>query len=212
MYPPLGGGYASRGEFISRRTPQRIFTAALRLPALHTSDVFAVSSDGDKAAHAPEAVSVVRCMHRRRAAAGEFACKRIAVTDREPVHMTTQRFAAAPLFAAALLAAGHAAAAPYTVAALAPDAQAVVLAAPDGQLQRLQRGDIVPSGHWRVERVDGTGAVFSRDLPGRAAPLTVSAKRGDTLDFTALDAHHAKPPQPTIVVDGRVQALPARPR
>lgn len=126
--------------------------------------------------------------------------------------MATQLFAAAPLFVVALLAAGRAGAAPYTVAALAPDAQAVVLAATDGQLQRLQRGDIVPSGNWRVERVDGAGAVFSRDLPGRAAPLAVTAKRGDTLDFAALDARHAQPPQPAIVVDSSMQTLPARQR
>ncbi|WP_313916956.1 hypothetical protein [Tahibacter sp.] len=119
---------------------------------------------------------------------------------------------ATQLFAVALLAAGRLAAAPYTVAALAPDAQAIVLAASDGQLKRLQRGQTVPSGNWRVERVDGGGVVFARDLPGRAAPLTISAKRGDTLDFAALDARHAQPPQPTSVLEGGLRALPARPR
>lgn len=126
--------------------------------------------------------------------------------------MATQLFVVAQLSVVALLVSGRVAAAPYTVAALAPDAQAVVLAASDGQLQRLQRGDSVPSGNWRLERVDGGGAVFSRDLPRRVTPLTITAKRGDTIDFAALDARHAQPPQPAIVLEGGLRALPARPR
>ena len=119
---------------------------------------------------------------------------------------------AIPLFVLALLAAGRVAAAPLTVAAVAADAQAVVLAAPDGQLQRLQRGDAVPSGQWRVERIDDASAVFTRDLPGRKAPLMISVKRGETIDFAALDARHGQTPPPRVVVDSSVQALPARPR
>ncbi len=119
---------------------------------------------------------------------------------------------AIPLFVFALLAAGRCAAAPYTVAAVATDAQAVVLAAADGRLQRVTRGETVPSGHWRVDSIHDSGAVFSRDLPGRNAPLTIVVNRGESIDFAALDARHGQTPPPRIVVDSSVQALPARPR
>lgn len=119
---------------------------------------------------------------------------------------------ATPLFVLILLAAGRVAAAPYTVAAVATDAQAIVLAASDGRLQRLQRGDTVPSENWRVEHIDGGGVEFARDLPGRAAALTIVAKRGDTIDFAALDARHGQAPPPRVVLEGGLRAPPARPR
>lgn len=107
---------------------------------------------------------------------------------------------------------GTAAAAPYTVAAVAYDAHAVVLADDDGRRLRLQRGETVGSGPWRIGRITANAAVFVRDLPGRAEPLAVTVERGATIDFVALDARHGRAPEPAIVLDGRMSVQPARTR
>lgn len=107
-------------------------------------------------------------------------------------------------------AAGVADAAPYIVAAIAPDEYAAVLSTPDGRLQRFQRGERVASGDWRLVRVGAGTAVFERRLPGRNAPLAVAAKPGESIDFDALDARHARTPESGTVLHSRIGVVPAR--
>ena len=100
------------------------------------------------------------------------------------------------LFVLFSIAAGPAAAEPYVVAALAADANAVVLAAPDGRLLRYRRGEFLADSAWRVAEVREDEVVFARPLPGRGGALNVGVKRGASIDFTALDRHQAAPPTP----------------
>jgi hypothetical protein len=206
MYPSPGDGYAARGESMAGRS---------RVAFSRGAAVAGIARDRRFRRLIPTAARARVRLKRSRSCTvstdavppqERFARNRIAVMDLQSVNTATR------LFVLTLLAAGRASAAPYSVAAVAADAQAIVLAASDGRLQRLQRGDIVPSGNWRVERIDAGGAVFSRDLPGRAAPLTIVAKRGDTIDFAALDARHGQAPPPRVVLEGGLRAPPARPR
>jgi hypothetical protein len=115
------------------------------------------------------------------------------------------------LFVAAMVSA-QADAAPYTIAAVSADADAVVLAAPDGRLQRLRRGDSVPQSAWRVDGIHGDRATFARTLPGSGAGLAISAARGETIDFAALDQRQARAAEPAPVVESHVIVNPARTR
>lgn len=103
-------------------------------------------------------------------------------------------------------------AAPYTIAAASVDADAVVLAAPDGRLQRLRRGDSVPQSAWRVEGIRGDRVTFARTLPGSGAGLALSAARGETIDFAALDQRQARAAEPAPVVESHVIVNPAHTR
>lgn len=116
------------------------------------------------------------------------------------------------VFALSALGAATAAAEPYTVAALASDAQAVVLAAPDGSLQRYRSGERLADTPWRVVEVRENEVVFARPLPGRGGALNVGVRAGATIDFAALDRRHGAPPapQPPPHYQFRLTPLPKR--
>ncbi len=113
-------------------------------------------------------------------------------------------------FASTALAAGTCAAEPYVVAALAADAQAVVLSATDGRLLRYRSGEQLADTPWRVAEVREDEVVFARSLPGRADPLNVGVRAGASIDFAALDRRHAAPPAPPAQKEFRLIPLPRR--
>lgn len=103
-------------------------------------------------------------------------------------------------------------AAPYTVTAISTDTDAVVLTAPDGRLQRLRRGESVPQSAWRLGEVHAGRATFTRMLPDSGTTLAITAARGETLDFAALDQRHADAAQPAATVESHVIVNQARSR
>lgn len=105
-----------------------------------------------------------------------------------------------------------AAAAPYTVAAASADAGAVVLAAADGQLQRLRRGDTVPQSTWRLTEIRADRATFTRPLPDSGKALSISAAPGDTIDFSDLDQRQARAAEAVPAVESHVIVNRARTR
>ncbi|WP_257387640.1 hypothetical protein [Tahibacter caeni] len=94
--------------------------------------------------------------------------------------------------------------------ALASDAKAVVLAAPDGSLQRYRSGERLADTPWRLVDVRANEAVFARALPGRGGALNVGVQAGATVDFAALDRRHGTPPVPQPDLDFRLIPLPKR--
>jgi hypothetical protein len=107
-------------------------------------------------------------------------------------------------FALFLLAASAPAAAdPYRIAAIAADSGAVVLAAPDGTLQRLRRGEAVPQSAWHVAEIRGERVTFVRG-PQDGSGLSLDAAQGDRIDFTALDQRHGTSAAAPLPADGRV--------
>ncbi|GMV30259.1 MAG: hypothetical protein AMXMBFR59_23840 [Rhodanobacteraceae bacterium] len=105
-----------------------------------------------------------------------------------------------------------AAAAPYTVAAASADAGAVVLAAADGQLQRLRRGDTVPQSAWRLSEIRAGRATFTRPLPDSGRAISISAAPGDTIDFSDLDQRQAQAAEAAPAVESHIIVNRARTR
>lgn len=127
--------------------------------------------------------------------------------------MTALRLIPSPRAACALLllcVAGRVSADPYVVAALAADARAVVLTAPDGHLQRYRSGELLADSAWRVIEVRATEVVFARSLPGSKGALNVGVRAGDTVDFAALDLRYGAPAAPKPTFQFRLNPLPKR--
>lgn len=103
-------------------------------------------------------------------------------------------------------------AAPYTIAAVSANAGAVVLATPDGRLQRLRRGDPVPQSAWRVGEIHAGRATFTRTLPDSGAALAISVAPGEALDFSVLDERQASAAKPVPAVESHVIVNRARTR
>lgn len=120
------------------------------------------------------------------------------------------KYIARLFFISTVLTAGTCAAEPYVVAALAADAQAVVLSTADGRLLRYRSGEPLADAPWRVAEVRGDEVVFARPLPGRNGALNVGVRAGATVDFAALDRRHAAPPAPPQQKDFRRIPLPRR--
>jgi hypothetical protein len=103
-------------------------------------------------------------------------------------------------------------AAGFTVAALAADAQAVVLADAAGQLHRYAAGDALPQAAWRLQQVRGDKAVFARRLDHAGADLTVAVAQGGSIDFAVLDARHAAPPPQPVLLQAEMLTPGSKPR
>lgn len=172
-------------------------SATARRPAALPEPRRAVGSD-----HVTAAIAFVskpgshRCSHRLRSERDR--------TERDCIVKHNAKY----LFALFFITTGPAAAEPYVVAALAADANAVVLAAPDGHLLRYRRGELLADSAWRVAEVREDEVVFARPLPGRGGALNVGVKRGASIDFNALDRHQAAPPAPQPQRQFRLTPLP----
>jgi hypothetical protein len=94
---------------------------------------------------------------------------------------------------------------PFSVRAIAVDADAVVLADANGQLLRYAAGDTLPVPGWRVVSVNAGRIVFEH---AGTRPLRVPARVGDQIDFAALAAQAR--PTPAVIL--RNSAKPAADR